>query len=132
MRINIWVLVAIIMLSVIPAGVQAQSDEGLVAEWHFDEGSGNVVKDSSGNGNDGIIYGASWVDGKFGKALSFDGKDDSIKNVWNQAFNSELTRVIWFKSSGGVEEGILDYLNSQIQQVHPRIVLLLLMTQMGH
>ena len=101
MRINIWVLVAIIMLSVIPAGVQAQSDEGLVAEWHFDEGSGNVVKDSSGNGNDGIIYGASWVDGKFGKALSFDGKDDSIKNVWNQAFNSELTISLWFKSSGG-------------------------------
>jgi hypothetical protein len=24
-----------------------------VAEWHFDEGTGNVVKDSSGNGNDG-------------------------------------------------------------------------------
>jgi hypothetical protein len=48
------------------------SREGLVAEWHFDESAGNVVKDSSGNGNDGTIHGATWVDGKFGKALSFD------------------------------------------------------------
>jgi uncharacterized repeat protein (TIGR01451 family) len=61
--------------------VQAQIDDGLVAEWHFDEGIGNVLKDSSGNGNDGTIYGATWVDGKFGKALTFDGLDDYIGNI---------------------------------------------------
>jgi len=79
MIINIWVLVAIIVLSIMPAGVQAQSDYGLVAEWHFDEGEGNIVKDSSGNGNDGVIYGATWVDGKYGYALQFDGVDDKVK-----------------------------------------------------
>ena len=78
MRINIWVLVATIVLAVMPAGVQAQSDDGLVAEWHFDEGSGSVLKDSSGNGNDGTIYGATWVEGKYGKALSFDGSIDYV------------------------------------------------------
>ncbi|MCD4842212.1 MAG: BatD family protein [Methanosarcinales archaeon] len=78
MRINIWVLVATIVLAVMPAGVQAQSDGGLVAEWHFDEGAGSVLKDSSGNGYDGVIYGATWVEGKYGKALSFDGVDDYI------------------------------------------------------
>ncbi|MDP3103731.1 MAG: LamG-like jellyroll fold domain-containing protein [Candidatus Methanoperedens sp.] len=57
--------------------VQAQ-EEGLVAEWHFDEGAGNVVKDSSGNGNDGTIYGATWVDGKFDKGMVFNGKDDYV------------------------------------------------------
>jgi hypothetical protein len=31
---------------------------GLVAEWHFD----GDAKDSSGNGNDGTIYGAIFVD----------------------------------------------------------------------
>ncbi|MEA3357654.1 MAG: DUF2341 domain-containing protein, partial [Patescibacteria group bacterium] len=51
----------------------------LVAEWHFDEGSGSTVKDSSGNGNDGIIHGATWVDGIKGKALKFDGKDDHVE-----------------------------------------------------
>ena len=37
----------------LPAGVQAEgADDGLVAEWHFDEGAGSVLGDSSGNGND--------------------------------------------------------------------------------
>jgi hypothetical protein len=33
--------------------------QGLVGYWPFDEGSGNVAKDYSGNGNDGTIYGAT-------------------------------------------------------------------------
>jgi hypothetical protein len=70
LRISITAL-ALCMLTALLVPVQAQENE-LVAEWHFDEGEGNIVKDSSGNGNDGTIYGATWVDGKFGKALSFD------------------------------------------------------------
>ena len=53
--------------------------EGLVAYWNFDEGSGNVLHDVSGNWNDGIIYGAKWVDGISGKALSFNGEDSYVK-----------------------------------------------------
>jgi len=34
---------------------------GLVLWLKLDEGSGNVAKDSSGNGNNGTIYGATWV-----------------------------------------------------------------------
>lgn len=35
-----------------------------------------LAYDTSGNGNHGMVYGAVWVrDGKFGKALSFDGDD---------------------------------------------------------
>ena len=78
LRVVILTLILSAILVGIPAGVQAQSDEGLVAEWHFDEGSGSVLKDSSGNGNDGVIYGATWVEGKYGKALSFDGVDDYV------------------------------------------------------
>ena len=81
MRLVIGVLVVIGVLAGAIAGVQAQSDEGLVAEWHFDEGAGSVVEDSSGNGNDGVIYGATWVEGKFGKALSFDGVDDNLEVI---------------------------------------------------
>jgi len=94
------------------AGVHAQDDDGLVAGWHFDEGSGSVAKDSSGNGNDGTIHGATWVDGKFGKALSFDGEDDYVSvttpltNVEN-TFTMELwvypltTHEIDTESTGG-------------------------------
>ena len=76
--VGILIVIAFIVL---PMGVQGQSDDGLVAEWHFDEGSGSVLVDSSGNGNDGVIYGATWVDGKYGTALSFDGVDDNLEVI---------------------------------------------------
>lgn len=101
MRINILVLVATIVLVVMPAGVQAQSDDGLVAEWHFDEGSGSVLKDSSGNGNDGVIYGATWVEGKYGKALSFDGVDDYVDCGNDRIFDfgtNTFTIETWVKT----------------------------------
>jgi hypothetical protein len=42
------------------------------------EGAGGVVKDYSPYKNHGKIYGASWIDGPFGWALSFDGVDDYV------------------------------------------------------
>jgi serine/threonine protein kinase/Leucine-rich repeat (LRR) protein len=38
-----------------------ESDEHTMALYHFDEGSGDILKDSSGNGHDGKIVGAKWV-----------------------------------------------------------------------
>ena len=34
---------------------------GLVAHWTFDERSGTVVGDHSGNGHDGQLTGGSWI-----------------------------------------------------------------------
>ena len=75
-RVVVSVLVAVFMLASLasPAIAQATSDAVLIL--HFDEGSGTVTKDASGHGNDGTVYGATWVDGKYGKALSFDGMND--------------------------------------------------------
>lgn len=50
-----------------------------VAYWRFDEGSGTVASDSSGNGNTGTLKnGPQWVNGISGTALSFDGSDDYV------------------------------------------------------
>jgi len=47
---------------------------GLVAYWNFDEGTGTMAADSSGNGNHGtLVNGTSWSTGIKGNALSFDG-----------------------------------------------------------
>jgi uncharacterized repeat protein (TIGR01451 family) len=67
------------------------AESGLAGLWHFDEGSGSIVTDSSGNGNTGTIHGASWAgsdggqwdgrsDVKFskGNCLRFDGSDDYV------------------------------------------------------
>lgn len=57
------------------------TQNGLVAYWKFDEGSGTTAGDSSGNGNDGTLTGTpgpEWTTGKIGGALSFDGTDDLV------------------------------------------------------
>ncbi len=36
---------------------------GLVGHWKFDEGTGAIAGDSSGNNNDGTISGANWTEG---------------------------------------------------------------------
>ena len=54
-----------------------KKDVSLVGLWHFDEGEGRVLKDSSSYGNDGEISGAEWVDGKAGKGLKFKGDGES-------------------------------------------------------
>ena len=38
-----------------------EPDKDTMALYHFDEGSGDVLHDSSGNGHDGKIVGAKWV-----------------------------------------------------------------------
>ena len=53
--------------------------ETCVGIWLFDEDSGDVAKDSSGKGNNGTIYGATWDKGKVLKALKFDGTDDCVE-----------------------------------------------------
>ena len=52
----------------------------LVGEWTFDSTDiqGNIAKDTSGNGNNGTIYGATPTQGKIREALSFDGSDDYV------------------------------------------------------
>jgi len=51
----------------------------LVGWWRFDEGSGTIIYDSSGNGNDGILQGdTKWVAGKISGALEFNGTDSIV------------------------------------------------------
>jgi hypothetical protein len=55
-----------------------------IAVW---EVSVSVVKDSSGNGNNGVIHGATWADGKdyvlFGDAVS---ESDEARDIVHRAF----------------------------------------------
>lgn len=50
-----------------------------VALWLCDEGSGDTLIDSSGNGHDGTLEGnAGWTEGKFGMALKLNGDPDRV------------------------------------------------------
>ena len=51
---------------------------GLAAAYGFNEGTGSVLHDLSGNGNNGTITGASWVRGKYGGGLRFNGSSSRV------------------------------------------------------
>jgi len=73
------------------------SNADIVGMWLFDDASGDVAIDSSENGNDGVLVGdPEWVEGKFGKALSFDGVDDYVDTELNtNDLSSPITISFW-------------------------------------
>jgi N-acetylneuraminic acid mutarotase len=76
--------------------------EGLVGWWKFDEGSGTVAYDSSGNGHDGnLTNGPTWTTGKIGGALSFDGVDDHIimQNFLGIGGRNPRSITAWIKTT---------------------------------
>ena len=78
-------------------------DASLIGYWKFDEGSGTVAHDSSGKANDGRICGASWVNGKYGKGLFFDGVDDYVDcGNWlgsSLQYGDTITAMAWIRFS---------------------------------
>ena len=72
--------------------------EGLVGYWNFNEGTGTIIHDSSGNGNNGTINGDSqWVNGVNGTGLLFNG-EDIVEISDNWILNpSQITICCWVK-----------------------------------
>ena len=85
----------------LPPGCPAAEPRGLVAHYAFDEGSGSVATDATGNGNDGKIHGAQYVEVEEGYALQFDGQDDyvEIPNSDGLKLAHTLTVEVWVNSS---------------------------------
>ena len=77
-RVGFVSFMAIFFLVALPSFADIDP-ENIMGMWLFDEGKGGVATDSSEQGNDGEIHGAKWVDGKFGKALEFDGASNWVE-----------------------------------------------------
>ncbi len=93
----ICLLICSLVLGVILAG-EAQAE--LVGWWRFDEGSGTVASDSSGNGNNGTFNGdPQWVAGHFGNALEFDGSGDWLDCGTGQSLRlgGAVTMTAWVR-----------------------------------
>ena len=78
---------------------------GLVGYWPF---CGNA-NDESGNGNNGVVNGATLTTDRFGNAngaYSFDGISSKIQGLSNPQLNINNNRTIsvWFKSTSNIEE----------------------------
>lgn len=92
-------LVLLVVSFMITGVVRAAEESGLCGYWNFDESKGNTAGDSSGNNNDARIYGATWVKGKFGYALQFDGIDDYVDCGSDESLNitGAITIEAWVK-----------------------------------
>jgi len=100
MQVKLCFLAAVIFIACFGIQADAKIDPATaVGVWLFEEGGGDVAKDSSNAGNDGEISGPKkWVDGKFGKALEFNGVDVYVEVQSNDSLVlEELTIVGWAK-----------------------------------
>ncbi|MEA3480315.1 MAG: LamG-like jellyroll fold domain-containing protein, partial [Bacteroidota bacterium] len=73
----------------------------LVGFWAFEETSGTTAYDSSGNKNDGVVYGpVSTPDGRIGLAYQFDGSYDYItvpRSVSLDGITEAITLIAWVR-----------------------------------
>ncbi len=101
--LSFFVLAACLLLT----GAANAADTGLVGWWKLDEGTGTTVADSSGRGHNGMFAeGApTWVEGKFGKALQFDGKNKvEIPDHPDFHMQDAITIALWAKPEASEPE----------------------------
>lgn len=78
---------------------------GLILYLPFDEESGKIAKDGSGNNNDGELLGdAEWVNGKYGKAVSISDNDLQnqvlIEDSKSLGITDQITMAAWVNIQG--------------------------------
>ena len=83
-------------------GAASESADSLALLYSFDARSGNTVRDLSGRGHHGTAFGATWAEGRYGRALRFDGVDDYVQAVGYYPFSDAngLTAEAWVKLTG--------------------------------
>lgn len=83
---------------------------GPVAHWKFDEGTGTSANDSSGNSNTGTLSSLPsnpWVNGKYGKALEFEGTNDVVNAGSDSSLDNlpAMTISAWVFPECGTDYG---------------------------
>ncbi len=95
MHSKVIILVFILLPGLVLTG-PAKAD--LVGLWRFDETSGTIAHDASGNGHDGTLVGGPvWGPGKIGGALEFDGTDDVVELGAFDVVGPGITLAAWIK-----------------------------------
>ncbi|MBM4082130.1 MAG: LamG domain-containing protein, partial [Planctomycetes bacterium] len=85
-------------------GAKRLDSDSLVAHWTFDEGSGDVARDVTGNGHDAALKNVEWVRSPRGYALRFDSKDDLAQygNIETMMLSGDTTLAVWVKTDASV------------------------------
>ena len=81
--------------------VWSNPDESLMLYFSFDELNDQTLKDHSQYGNDGKLVGKpTLVDGKFGKAMKFNGRTDYVEVPHDDSLtvDQDVTVMAWIKT----------------------------------
>jgi hypothetical protein len=73
---------------------------GLTGYWSMEDGTGTQAGDMSGNGLAATLNGATWISGKRGKALSFNGSNAYAATVATSAIQSQDFSVSFWVNPG--------------------------------
>jgi hypothetical protein len=91
-------------------GIAGTASADLIGHWKFDEFSGDVAADSSGNGYEGTIYGGPvWIPGQNLAALRFDGTDDYVGtgvSLLNNMSDFSMTGWVSARNPGAARIGL--------------------------
>ena len=90
-------LIMACVMALFPGLAASARMDGPVARYTFEEASGDVVHDKSGNGNNGRKHGAKFLEGKSGSALRFNGETDYVDfgNPPGLKFADAVTITAW-------------------------------------
>ncbi|NSW56193.1 MAG: LamG domain-containing protein [Armatimonadetes bacterium] len=97
-------LVGLALVALICSACHA-AESGLIAHWNFDQGSGEVARDVTGNGHDAALKNVEWVPSPRGYALRFDSRDDLARygQVETMNLSGDMTLAVWVKTDSSVE-----------------------------
>jgi hypothetical protein len=98
-----FVLVLGLANTTVVSAIDLDTDPALVGWWKFDEGTGDIAADSSGNGNDGTLNGPlEWTtEGKLGGAMAFTGPYNFVlvEDAPSLNMTQEITIAAWINPS---------------------------------
>lgn len=102
----------IVVILLLCVSVTAGGDEVFVL--HLDEGSGATAYDSSGNANNAIVHGATWVDGVSGRALKLNGPSEYVEAYLNGPVTGDFSIELWFRNNqtASHHQRLVDFGNS--------------------
>jgi hypothetical protein len=90
--------------------VSTTQPAGLSFQWHFDESSGTVALDATGNGTNGTLVGNSpYVSGYDGLALNFNGSSQYVYAQTRAAAPNVFTEEFLFKTTQTNESDLVGF-----------------------
>ena len=98
-RLSIVLMTMLMVFGLASIGLCANT---LIAAYTFDNDPADGAKDVTGNGHIGVIKNVKYVDGKFGKALEFDGETSMVEIASSDDLNMKggaITVEAWVKPS---------------------------------